>query len=235
PRPPVQGSQGEKVSFVLSSELSERLQSCSQREGVTSFMTLLAAFQVLLARLTQRDDVVVGTDLANRTRVETEGLIGFFVNLLPVRTRLSGNPTFSELLQQVREVLLEAYARQELPFEKLVEDLKPPRDLSRNPLVQVLFVMQNTPRPVLDLPGVKVDWLEPGTETSRFDVVLFVSENEGRITGSWVYNAELFERASIERMSTQFERLLDQVVSDPLIRVGSLSLEAMKDNGEPMA
>ena len=187
-------------------------------------MTLLAAFQVLLARLTQRDDVVVGTDLANRTRVETEGLIGFFVNLLPVRTSLSGNPTFSELLQQVREVLLEAYARQELPFEKLVEELKPPRDLSRNPLVQVLFVMQNTPRPVLELPGVKVDWLELGTETSRFDVVLFVSENEGQIKGTWVYNADLFERATIERMSTQFEHLLDQVVNEPSIRVDSLTM-----------
>jgi len=235
PRPRVQGSQGEKVSFVLSPELSVRVQSSSRREGVTVFMTLLAAFQVLLARLTQRDDVVVGTDLANRTRVETEGLIGFFVNLLPVRTRLSDDLTFGELLKQIREVLLEAYARQALPFEKLVEEIKPPRDLSRNPLVQVLFVMQNTPRPVLDLPGVKVDWLDLGTETSRFDVVLFISENEGRIKTTWVYNAELFERASIERMSTQFERLLDQVVSDPSIRVGSLSIEAMKDNGEAMA
>ncbi len=233
PRPPVQGSQGEKVSFVLSSELSERLQSCSQREGVTSFMTLLATFQVLLARLTQRDDVVVGTDLANRTRVETEGLIGFFVNLLPVRTRLSGNPTFSELLQQVREVLLEAYARQELPFEKLVEEVKPPRDLSRNPVVQVLFVMQNTPRPVLDLPGVKVDWLELGTETSRFDVVLFVSENEGQIKGSWVYNADLFERATIERMSTEFKHLLEQVVNDPKIRVDSFAMTAANDKPAP--
>jgi non-ribosomal peptide synthetase component F/alpha-ketoglutarate-dependent taurine dioxygenase len=231
PRPPVQGSQGERVSFVLSSELSERLQSCSQREGVTVFMTLLAAFQVLLAHLTQRDDVVVGTDLANRTRVETEGLIGFFVNLLPVRTRLSDNPTFSELLQQVREVLLEAYARQELPFEKLVEELKPPRDLSRNPLVQVLFVMQNTPRPVLELPGVKVDWLELGSETSRFDVVLFVSENDGQIRGTWVYNTDLFERASMERMSTQFERLLDQVVMEPLTKVDSLAMTA--ENNKP--
>jgi non-ribosomal peptide synthetase component F len=233
PRPRVQGSQGEKASFVLSPELSDRLQSSSRREGVTSFMTLLAAFQVLLARLTQRDDVVVGTDLANRTRVETEGLIGFFVNLLPVRTRLSGHLTFGELLKQVREVLLEAYARQELPFEKLVEELKPPRDLSRNPLVQVLFVMQNTPRPVLELPGVKVHWLDLGSETSRFDVVLFVSENEGQIKTSWVYNAELFERASIERMSTQYERLLDQVVSDPLIRVGSLLMTAENDSAAP--
>jgi non-ribosomal peptide synthetase component F/alpha-ketoglutarate-dependent taurine dioxygenase len=235
PRPRVQGSQGEKVSFMLSPELSDCLQSTSRREGVTVFMTLLAAFQVLLARLTQRDDVMVGTDLANRTRVETEGLIGFFVNLLPVRTRLLNNPTFSEVLQQVREVLLEAYARQELPFEKLVEELKPPRDLSRNPLVQVLFVMQNTPRPVFELPGVKVDWLEPGTETSRFDVVLFVAEIEGRIKATWLYNADLFERATIERMSTQFERLLDQVVGDPLIRVGSLSIEVMTEENERAA
>ena len=224
PRPAVQGSQGEKVDFVLPAELSERLQSCSRREGVTVFMTLFAAFQVLLARLTHRDDIVVGTDLANRTRVETEGLIAFFVNLLPVRTRLSDEAKFSALLQQVKEVLLEAYARQELPFEKLVEELKPQRDLSRNPLVQVLFVMQNTPRPSLELPGVSVKWLELGAETARFDVVLFVSENERQIKATWLYNAELFERATIERMSRQFERLLERVV-EPSIRVGSLSIE----------
>ncbi|HWF87379.1 MAG TPA: TauD/TfdA family dioxygenase, partial [Pyrinomonadaceae bacterium] len=134
---------------------------------------------------------------------------------------------------QVKEVMLEAYARQELPFEKLVEELKPPRDLSRNPLVQVLFVMQNTPRTELELPGVKVEWLELGTETSRFDLVLFVSENEGRITGTWLYNAELFERPTIERMSTQFERLLDQVVSNTSIRVESLPIES-EEKPEPV-
>jgi alpha-ketoglutarate-dependent taurine dioxygenase len=135
-------------------------------------------------------------------------------------------------LQQIKEVLLEAYARQELPFEKLVEELKPERDLSRNPLVQVLFVMQNTPRPVLELPEVKVSWVDLGTETSRFDVVLFVSEDGGQIKGTWLYNAELFERATIERMATQFERLLDQVV-DPSIRVDSLSIDALKYKAAP--
>ncbi|HKY28110.1 MAG TPA: condensation domain-containing protein, partial [Pyrinomonadaceae bacterium] len=228
PRPASQGSRGEKVSRVLSEDLTEAVLSFSQREGTTVFMTLLAAFQILLASYTRRDDIMVGTDLANRTRVETEGLIGFFVNLLPIRTRLSGNPSFSELLRQVKEVFLEADAHQELPFEKLVEELKPPRDLSRNPLVQVLFVMQNTPQAVLELPGLKLEWLELGTETSRFDVVLFVSESAAGIRGTWVYNAELFERATIEQMSTQFEELLRQVVADPKLRFDALSIHAGK-------
>lgn len=226
PRPAVQGSVGEKVTFSLSAELSDALKSVSRHEGATVFMTLLAAFQLLLARYTKRDDIVVGTDLANRMRIETEGLIGFFVNLLPVRTKLSGNPMFGELLRQVREVLLEVHARQELPFEKLVEELKPPRDLSRNPLVQVLFVMQNTPRPVLELTGLKVDWLELGSETSRFDLVLFVAESGEQITGTWVYNAELFERTTIEQMSTQFEKVLGEVVKDPFVKIDSLSIDA---------
>ena len=234
PRPAVQGSVGEKVTFSLSPELSHALRCCSQREGVTIFMTLLAAFQLLLARYAGRDDIVVGTDLANRMRVETEGLIGFFVNLLPVRTKLSGNPTFSELLRQVREVLLEVHARQELPFEKLVEELKPPRDLSRNPLVQVLFVMQNTPRSLLELTGLKVEWLEVGAETSRFDLVLFVAESGDRITGTWVYNAELFERTTFERMSTQFEKVLGEIVKDPSVKIDRLAMENAKDKPAPL-
>ena len=229
PRPPVQGSRGEKVKFALSQELSAALQSYSRREGATLFMTLLAAFQLLVARHAQRDDVVVGTDFANRTRIETEELIGFFVNLLPVRMRLSGNPTFSELLRNVKEVLLEASAFQELPFEKLVEELRPPRDLSRNPLVQVLFVMQNTPSRVLELPGLRLTWLELGTETSRFDLVLFVSENGDQLTGTWLYNVELFQQETITRMSAQFESLLARIVAEPTVRVDSISIVATKD------
>jgi non-ribosomal peptide synthetase component F len=229
PRPPIQGSRGEKVTFALSQKLSAAIQSSSRREGVTVFMTLLAAFHLLMARCAQREDIVVGTDLANRTRVETEGLIGFFVNLLPIRIKLSGNPTFRDLLRQVREVLLEAHARQELPFEKLVEELKPTRDLSRNPLVQVLFVMQNTPSRVLDLPGLKLDWLELGAETSRFDLALFVSESGDQLSGTWLYNADLFEPATIKRMSAQFENLLGQVVAEPHLRIDSLSISATKE------
>jgi len=226
PRPSVQGTRAEKVNFVPSRELRGRLESFSRREGVTIFMTMLSVFQVLLASYTGRDDIVVGTDVANRTQVETENLIGFFVNLLPIRTRVSRSATFIELLRQVKEVLLEAYAHQELPFEKLVEELKPDRDLSRNPLVQVLFVMQNTPKSLLEFSGLKVEPMELSSDTSRFDLILFVSETNGELNGIWLYNAELFERATVEEMSTQFHALLGRLVTDPFVRLDSLSISA---------
>ena len=147
PRPAVQTDQGATYSFTLSSELTDQLKELSQQEGVTLFMTLLAAFQVLLYRYSNQTDIVVGSPIANRTHAEIERLIGFFVNTLVLRTDLSGNPSFRELLKRVREVTLAAYAHQDLPFEKLVEELNPKRDLSHSPLFQVMFVLQNAPMP----------------------------------------------------------------------------------------
>src|SRR5262249_42117940 len=144
-RPAVQRFYGAVESFELSRQLSESVKALSQSEGVTPFMTLLAAFKILLSRYTAREDIVVGTPIANRTRTEIEGLIGFFVNTLVLRTDLAGDPSFLKVLGRVREETLGAYAHQELPFEKLVEELQPERNLSHNPLIQVMFVFQNVP------------------------------------------------------------------------------------------
>ena len=154
PRPALQTFRGARHPLAISAALLQALHDLSRRHGVTLFMTLLAAFQLLLHRYTDQDDIVVGSLIANRNRVETEGLIGFFVNTLVLRTDLSGNPSFRELLDRVREVALGAYSHQDLPFEKLLEALQPPRDLSRTPLFQVLFVLQNTPRQPPELLGL---------------------------------------------------------------------------------
>ena len=224
PRPAVQTYRGARQSFVLSKDLAKGLAALSRQEGVTLFMTLLAAFQTLLSRYTKQDDIIVGTDVANRTRIETERLIGFFVNILVMRTDLSGNPTFRELLGRVREVALGAYAHQDLPFEKLVEELRPERDVRRNPLVQVLFVMQNAPRQSLKLPGLTTRSFEISSETSRFDLALFVTEADQSLTGSWVYSTDLFERATVEQMSGHFETLLRSIVAQPNAKLNTLEM-----------
>ena len=154
PRPPVQSYQGVRQAFTLPSSLIQALKDLSRREGVTLFMTLLAAFQTQLHRYSGQEDIAVGSPIANRSRTELEGLIGFFVNTLVLRTNLEGNPSFRELLGRVREVALGAYAHQDLPFEKLVEELKPERDPSRNPLFQVMMILQNASEPMLKLPGL---------------------------------------------------------------------------------
>jgi hypothetical protein len=169
PRPPVRSVRGAAHRFVLPAELRDSLNSLSRREGATLFMTLLAAFQVLLARYSGQEDIAVGTPIANRNRTEIEGLIGFFVNTLVMRADLSGDPSFTELLAQVRETALGSYAHQDLPFERLVEELRPERDLSRTPLFQVMFAFQNAPAAPVELPGVKVAPLGTEQRVSKFD------------------------------------------------------------------
>ena len=180
PRPAVQTFRGARHFLTLSPLLTQALKTLSQQYGVTLFMTLLAAFQTLLHRYTGQDDIAVGSLIANRNRVELEGIIGFFVNTLVLRTDLSGDPRFRELLQRVREVTLGAYEHQDLPYEKLLEELRPPRDLSRNPLFQVLFVLHNTPQQVPELPGLSVDPLEIDPGTARFDITLEFWETPDR-------------------------------------------------------
>ena len=184
PRPAVQAYRGARQSLALPKTLSESLKALSQREGVTLFMTLVGAFQTLLYRYTNQDDIIVGSPIAGRNRVETEGLIGFFVNTLMLRTDLSDNPTFRELLGRVREVCLGAYAHQALPFEKLVEELQPERDLSRNPLFQVMFVLQNAPTRALAR-GLNVN-----SGTSMFDLTLSMGDTEQGLAGSLEYNTD---------------------------------------------
>jgi amino acid adenylation domain-containing protein len=207
----------------ISNQVAEAIRRLGQREGATLFMTLLAAFQVLLLRHSGQEDLVVGTPVAGRNRSDIEGLIGFFVNTLVLRTDLSGDPTFRELLGRVREVALEAYAHQDLPFEKLVEVLQPKRDLSRSPIFQVFFNMLNFGDAQVRLAGVQVEPIEIQLP-SHFDLTLYSAEAEDGIRFSAVYNRDLFEAARISEMLEQLARLLEQIANAPEERIRSYSL-----------
>ncbi|WP_447980435.1 amino acid adenylation domain-containing protein [Candidatus Nitrospira bockiana] len=224
PRPAVQTYRGGRCAFTVPASVAGQLQALSRRHGVTVFMTLLAAFKVLLHKYTGREDILVGTDVANRNRAETEDLIGFFVNLVALRTDVSGNPTVAELLSRVRETALGAYAHQDLPFEKVVEAVRPRRDLSRNPLVQVLFVLQNVPASGVELPGLEVTPLELESEVSRFDLGLFMEETDEGLAGVWKYNRDLFEPSTLSTMSGRFVALLHRFVESPDARLDALDM-----------
>ena len=223
-RPTRSTQRGAREVCSVPAELAEALKRLSQAEGVTLYMMLLAAFEVLLYRYTQEEDLVVGTPIANRTQAETEGLIGFFVNTLVLRTRLSGELSYRELLGRVREVCLGAYAHQDLPFEKLVEELQPERRLNQAPLFQVMFTVENTPRLPLELGGVRLSSLDVDTETAKFDLLLSLHETAGSLSGTISYNAELFEAATIRRLLTHYQQLLEGIVSNPEARLSSLPL-----------
>ncbi len=224
PRPAVQSYQGASQRLQLSKSLSEALETLSQQEGVSLFMTLLAAFKILLYRYTQQEDITIGSPIANRNRSEIEGLIGFFVNSLVLRTDLSGNPTFREVLQQVRSVALAAYAHQDLPFEKLVEELHPERHLNQNPLFQVVFAVQNAPIAALELPELTLRPQHIDIKTTRFDLEFhlwerasgngfWVNSSEG-ISGLIVYNIDIFDDATISRMIGHYQNFLENLVTN---------------------
>jgi len=214
-RPPVQTHNGTHQPFSVSAKVQQGLSMLSRREGVTMFMTLLAAFQTLLYRYSSQEDVVIGTDLANRNRAETERVIGFFVNMLVLRTSLSGNPSFRELLGRVRDVALGAYAHQDLPFERLVDELEQDRDPSRNPLFQAVFVLQNTPAQDLKLGGISLSPFPIQAHTVQFDLILSLSEGKERMAGVFAYNTDLFDGATITEMVNRFQNLLQLIVEDP--------------------
>ncbi|MHC5826824.1 MAG: condensation domain-containing protein, partial [Nostoc sp.] len=169
----------------------------------------------LLYRYTNQADILIGSPIANRNRSEIEPLIGFFVNTLVLRTDLSSNPSFKELLRRVREVTLDAYAHQDLPFEQLVEELQPERNLSHTPLFQVMLILQNAPMEVLKLPGVILSPMEVETETAMFDITLFLTETEQGLMGVFEYNSDLFDAATINRMQGHFQILLEGIVANP--------------------
>ena len=238
PKPAIESYRGATQFLELPKRLSEALEMLSQQEGVTLFMTLLAAFQTLLYRYTQQDDIAVGSPIANRNRSEIEGLIGFFVNSLVLRTNLSSNPTFRELLGRVKEVTLGAYAHQDVPFEKLVEELHPERRLSHHPLFQVVFGFQNAPMESLDLPALVLSSLDTEIKTTRFDLEFHLWESsegfrsiygehwehsEG-IRGVVVYSSDLFDEATISRMLGHFQSLLEGIVANPEQRLADLPL-----------
>ncbi len=213
PRPAVRTFRGAIHSFVLPAPLTHALMELSQRKDVTPFMLLLTAFKTLLYRYTGQEDLLVGTPVANRTKAETEALIGFFVNTLVLRTKLTGQPTFGTLLQRVREVVLQAFAHQDLPFEKLVEALNPERSLSHMPLFQVAFAFQGV-LPVPTFAHLTVQPLEVHMGTAQFDLTLFMEETDQGLTGRLEYNTDLFEPATIARMIGHFQTLLESAVAN---------------------
>jgi amino acid adenylation domain-containing protein len=224
PRPAIPSYKGAKQVIKLSSYLREKLEALSNQENVTLFITLLAAFNTLLYRYTQQEDIVICSPIANRNRSEIEGLIGFFVNSLVLRTNLDNNPTFLELLSRVKEVALEAYAYQDLPFEKLVEELHPERDLSRNPLFQVSFSFQNTPIEALELPGLELSLLEFDNAAAKLDLEFNFWEDAEGLKLQVVYSIDLFDDNTITRMLGHFETLLLGIVSNPNQRLSDLRL-----------
>ncbi|HLJ32959.1 MAG TPA: amino acid adenylation domain-containing protein [Ktedonobacteraceae bacterium] len=214
PRPAVQTLRGTHVAFALPASLSRQLQTLSQEEGVTLFMLLLAAFQVLLARYSGQTDIVVGTPVAGRVRRETEGLIGLFLNTLALRTDLSGEISFRELLGRVREVSLGAYMHQDVPFEKLVEELQPERTMSQSPLFQVFFVLQNIQPGRVKLSDLRLEPIGVSSETAKFDLAMELVATPAGLEGVVEYNTDLFEATTIERMIGHYETLLQSIVSN---------------------
>jgi amino acid adenylation domain-containing protein len=226
PRPPVQSFRGAALSFRCGTELSEVVRACARREGVTTYMLLLAAFKVLLHRYSGESDLIVGTPIANRNRVEVEGLIGFFVNTLAMRTQVGGDPTFRELLGRVREVVLGAYGHQDVPFERVVEEINPERNLSRSPIFQVMFTWQNAPAEELELEGVRIGYEAAATETVRCDLAmtLWESAGSGQIEGVLEYSTDMFDAQRINTMGEHFVTLLGDIVAAPDLPISSLRL-----------
>ncbi len=224
PRPAVQTFRGAHQSFALPQQLSDRIKSFSRKQGATLFMTLLAAFQALLYRYSGQDDISVGSPIAGRNRAEIEPLIGCFINTLVLRGDLSGDPTFRILLRRVRETALGAYAHQDLPFEMIVDALQPERNLSRAPLFQVMFILQNAPMSAIQLPGLTLGTLEIENGISTFDVTLTMEEGPGGLGGSFEYNTDLFDAATITRMIGHFQQLLEAITTNPDCRISALPL-----------
>ncbi|HEX8558420.1 MAG TPA: amino acid adenylation domain-containing protein [Pyrinomonadaceae bacterium] len=231
PRPDAPSHRGGRQVFLLPRELSEALGDLSRREGVTLFMTLLAAFKTLLYRYTGQEDILVGAVVANRRHEQAERLIGCFINTLVLRTDLSGGPDFRELLRRTRHATLEAFDHQEMPFEKLVERLQPERSLGHTPLVQVAFGMQNAPMPPLELPGLTLTLLETEEAVARLDLTLWMEERPEGLKASWTYSTDLFDPSEVERMHGHFLTLLSGVAARPQTQIDDLEMltEAEKE------
>lgn len=215
PRPAVQTINGDVISFDLSPERAALLNDLSRKAGATIFMTLLAAFNILLMRYTGQTDINVGTPIANRNRKQIENLVGFFVNTLVLRTNLSDQPSFLQVIDRVKQAALGAYAHQDIPFEMLVNELQPERDTSHTPLFQVMFVMQNIPITDMELPGVNLSSMDSSTGAAMFDLTLTMEEHPQGLSGGFEYNTDLFDSATIRRMINHFKTLLSNLVDHP--------------------
>ncbi|MBT4835826.1 MAG: amino acid adenylation domain-containing protein, partial [Methylococcales bacterium] len=226
PRPTVKSYQGASVSFNIDEVISEKLRQLSQSQGCTLFMTLLTAFYILLHRYSGQTDICVGTPIAGRNRSEIESLIGFFINTLALRIDLSGNPSVTELQQRVKQIALEAYAHQDIPFEKVVEKVQSHRDLSHSPIFQVLFVLQNMPGQQIVLPELTMTPETTGVDSAKFDLTMTLLEQQssGQIIATLNYNTDLFVENSIVKMQQHFVRLLEGMVEQPDQNVSALQL-----------
>ncbi|HEX7186487.1 MAG TPA: amino acid adenylation domain-containing protein, partial [Thermoanaerobaculia bacterium] len=224
PYPPVQTFRGGSLRFQIEEATAAGLPALARAEGATLFMAVLGAFQTLLHRYSGQDDVVVGSPIHGRTRPELEELIGLFINTLALRGNLAGDPGFRELLARAREAALDAFALQELPFERLIEELQPPRDLARPPLFQVMLILQNAPAETLELSGLTLSPLSTETGTAKFELLLTLIETGGGLAGSLEYNADLFDRSTAERLLRHFETLLAGAVADPAQRLSDLPM-----------
>ncbi len=232
PRPSTVTYCGSGHRLPLSASLSDSLRQMSQRESVTLFTTLFTAFAVLLHRYSGQDDFVIGSPIAGRTRIETEKLIGFFVNMLPLRTDLSGEPTFHELLQRNQRMVSSSFDYQAMPFEKLIDELKLERDMSRNPLFQVTFALQNAPFKPLQLKGLEIGPVEMPYKTARYDIEVHVWERDGILVPVFIYNTDLFDSTTIQRMLEHYRVLLENIVSEPDRRISELSMLSDRDRHE---
>ncbi len=226
PRSAIQTFRGSIQRFKLGDDLTKKLKTLSQKSGTSLFMTLQAAFVTLLYRYTGQEDIVIGSPISNRNRPALESLIGFFVNTLVLRTRLENNPTFRELLAQVRQVALNAYAHQDVPFDQIVGVLQPQRHLSHSPLFQVMFVLQNSPVEKLDIPGLNVTQIELDRPTAGaiFDLTLSMQEIDSELRGAFEYNANLFDADTIARMVGHFQTLLEAIVTNPEQQIANLPM-----------
>jgi non-ribosomal peptide synthetase component F len=224
PRPNVPAFRGRRDTYPLPSHLSEALKTLSQQQNATLFMTLLAAFQILLSRHSGQEDILIGSAIANRNRGETEDLIGFFVNMLVMRGNLAGDPTFLELLKQVRETALGAYAHQDVPFEKLVEEFVQERQRNHAPLVQVAFGLHNAPMQTLELPNLTLQLLDFEEDAGRFDLTLWINDEAGELNGTWYYNTDLFDAETIKRFHGHFETLLASIAAQPQANLSAIEM-----------
>jgi hypothetical protein len=215
-------SRAAQHTFLMKAQTISQLRDLSRKEGATMFMMLLAAFKVLLHHYSGQHDIIVGTPVANRNRAEIEGLIGFFVNILAIRTEVSGNPTFIELLGRVKEAALAAYAHQDVPFEKIVEALRPERRSNRSPLFQVTFTLQNTPMEAVSLPDVTLEPLDFEVDEAPYDFMLDLWEYPIAIAGFFRYRKELFNPGTIARIARRFSLLLENIARDPQARLSVL-------------
>lgn len=224
PRPRLMTYEGDTVEFELSESLTERLRGLTRSTGSSLFMTLLASFQMVLSRYTGQDDIVLATPITGRNSVDTEDLIGFFINTLLIRTKLSGNPSLREVTERVRETVLEAQTHQDLPFEKLVEELHPERSLSHGPLFEVMFVFKSNPRTAMEVRDVSMNFIELESGAEKFGITFVVAEGPRKLGCSLSYRSDIFDRSTIERLGKHWQQLLSAMVADPDQRLADVEL-----------